>query len=1001
VNHVLDRLTFGSFSFGATTEAVNLSTGAGANTFNVQELNSLTTLTVNAGGANDTLNLTATGQNLNAILGNIIFNGEAGTADAISANDQTNAVSNLYVITPDTVDRPTFGLLTFQTTETLTLNGGSEANPYDIDPVSVGLSTDVIINAGSADDLLSICPTSQNMQFVVNADLTFNGGSGSDQMYLFDGNSSVSFPYSLSSSSVTRGASPISYSSLEVINIDGAAGANDFGVSSLVASTQVTLAGNGGNDRLIVGGSAQILDNVDGTIDFTGGVGTDSIELRDTGTTGNTTYTVTNTTIMRSGAGNTTYGTVESLVLNGGSGGNTINIQATQASMALTLNCGNGDDFVEISPADQVLHQVAGNVAVKGNAGADTLTFYDRFNLATASYTLTSTKLTTAGMGTVSYETVENWTLLAGNAGSTIDLTSTAAGIIYDLTGNDGNDTITVGVPGSPQDIEGYVIVRGGNHNDLINVEAASASSTVNVEGGANDDEVRIAPTNRILGAVAGDMTVDGSAGTDSLTLFDSSNAGPTTYGITSTAVTRAGVGAINYGQLESLIFNAGVDKDTLNVESTASSTPLELNCGGGSDTVRLAPTNQNLSNVAGAVFADGQAGSDVLVLFDIAGNAATTYSITSSVISRAGMGTVVYGAQESLTLEGSNFADTFNVIASAANTPVTVKGNNGDDTFHVGSGNLTTDLPGNVTVLGGFGFDTDALIINDSSNPTSNTIYTISSAQTSVNPGAVISYADLKTYRLNCSARGSTFNVNSALLAPFEIFAAGGTDNINVLASAAGSFVTVDAGAGLDNLTVNGDGAGTARVMLPSAQDFASLSLPNGSTLELATGGDKLLKATSLSMSGNGKLDLNDNDFILDYSGASQVGAIRALINSARNFGDWLGSGITSSIARTNPAQNTTLGAMEATDYDSVYGAGALFNGVDPDATAVLVKYTYYGDTDFNGLVDGDDYARTDSGFNLGFGGWLNGDADGNGFVDGDDYALIDNAYSTQSDVL
>jgi hypothetical protein len=155
------------------------------------------------------------------------------------------------------------------------------------------------------------------------------------------------------------------------------------------------------------------------------------------------------------------------------------------------------------------------------------------------------------------------------------------------------------------------------------------------------------------------------------------------------------------------------------------------------------------------------------------------------------------------------------------------------------------------------------------------------------------------------------------------------------------------------------------------------------------------------LSLTGSAKLDLNDNDLLLDYTGASQLAGIQNLINAARNGGDWLGNGITSSSARTNPSQNTTLGAMEASDYDSVYGSGALFGGSDPDSTAVLVKYTYYGDTDFNGFVDGDDYSRSDSGFNLGFGGWLNGDFDGSGSVDGDDYSLLDLAFNTQGPTL
>jgi len=64
-------------------------------------------------------------------------------------------------------------------------------------------------------------------------------------------------------------------------------------------------------------------------------------------------------------------------------------------------------------------------------------------------------------------------------------------------------------------------------------------------------------------------------------------------------------------------------------------------------------------------------------------------------------------------------------------------------------------------------------------------------------------------------------------------------------------------------------------------------------------------------------------------------------------------------------------------------------------------VKYTYYGDTDVNGIVDFDDYSHTDNGFNNNRTGWFNGDFDYNGIVDFDDYSLIDQAFNTQSGTL
>jgi len=103
------------------------------------------------------------------------------------------------------------------------------------------------------------------------------------------------------------------------------------------------------------------------------------------------------------------------------------------------------------------------------------------------------------------------------------------------------------------------------------------------------------------------------------------------------------------------------------------------------------------------------------------------------------------------------------------------------------------------------------------------------------------------------------------------------------------------------------------------------------------------------------------------------------------------------STSAKVNPKHNTTLALLEATEYKSLLGPGAAFDGQPIDNTALLLKYTYYGDTDFNGAVDFDDYSRTDAGFNGHKSGWMNGDFDANGHVDFDDYSLIDLAFNTQ----
>jgi hypothetical protein len=159
-----------------------------------------------------------------------------------------------------------------------------------------------------------------------------------------------------------------------------------------------------------------------------------------------------------------------------------------------------------------------------------------------------------------------------------------------------------------------------------------------------------------------------------------------------------------------------------------------------------------------------------------------------------------------------------------------------------------------------------------------------------------------------------------------------------------------------------------------------------------------KTLEAGTLSMTASGVIDLNDNDAIFR---STPLTTVQARIASARNGGAWNAPGITSTAAKNANPKNTTLGALTGTEYKSALGPAATFNGRAVANTDVLVKYTYYGDSDLNGVVNFDDYARIDSGFNNSRSGWFNGDFDFNGVVNFDDYALIDLAFNTQGGVV
>jgi autotransporter-associated beta strand protein len=191
---------------------------------------------------------------------------------------------------------------------------------------------------------------------------------------------------------------------------------------------------------------------------------------------------------------------------------------------------------------------------------------------------------------------------------------------------------------------------------------------------------------------------------------------------------------------------------------------------------------------------------------------------------------------------------------------------------------------------------------------------------------------------------------------------------------------------------------AGTLSVLNTGLVGTGALNVASGALTDIQAGAPTASKVSALSIAGGGTVDLHDNDMVVGP--ATPQADIVTAIRNARNNGSWNQSGLNSTEARNNPNHNTTFGVMSGAEYTSAGGTG-VFSGQSYSATDSLVKYTYYGDADFNGRVNFDDYVRTDNGFNNHLTGWLNGDFDLNGTVNFDDYVLIDLAFNTQSGTL
>jgi hypothetical protein len=178
---------------------------------------------------------------------------------------------------------------------------------------------------------------------------------------------------------------------------------------------------------------------------------------------------------------------------------------------------------------------------------------------------------------------------------------------------------------------------------------------------------------------------------------------------------------------------------------------------------------------------------------------------------------------------------------------------------------------------------------------------------------------------------------------------------------------------------------------------------------------GDRVLRTSAVSISPTSKLDLTDNNLIVDYDeggpSASPLGSwassgytgVTGLVARGYNYGAWDGGGgLVTTIA---DALNglTTLAATEASDLLGITGSQtALWNGQAVDATTVVVRYTYAGDVNFDGLVDGADYGVIDNYVQFpGTNGYVNGDFNFDGVIDGADYGIIDNTVQLQGPPL
>ncbi len=342
--------------------------------------------------------------------------------------------------------------------------------------------------------------------------------------------------------------------------------------------------------------------------------------------------------------------------------------------------------------------------------------------------------------------------------------------------------------------------------------------------------------------------------------------------------------------------------------------------------------------------------------------NAGTLVFSSDSAVS-GGQVTVLYGAT---AVAGSAIDQTFINDFTSASTGVIALGANSSNGIDLSAGGA--NLPS--VSLGAVG------------------AYTLSGG---LNPNGV-------TYRLG--GGGGTLTVASSLGGGNNLLISGnGTTTGTVILAAANSYSGGSTNVSSGTLVFAAAGALPLDTGLTIAAGAEAIAATHASGLTGAAKNSVFASALTIAGTTNawtGTLDLTNND--LDVQNGN-LSTITNQVAEGYNRGNWNGSGgIVSSAAAADTTHLTALGVIQNSfNQSSGTTLYTSFDGQNVASSDVLVKYTYYGDTNLDGQVDGTDYSRIDNGYLNSLTGWINGDFNYDGVINGSDYTLIDNAYNTQ----
>jgi hypothetical protein len=203
-------------------------------------------------------------------------------------DDSADTGNATYTITASTVQVNELPLLTYTGAQSLTIEGGSGPDTFDVQGTAA--ATPVTLNTGAGSNTVTAAGQTQSLDAIQGA-LTVNVGTGPATLVVDDQATTGARTWMLTQGNLTATAAAgtngvgahVAFTKLAGVTVNGGSGGNTFNVQGTDADTAFTLNTGAGNGAVNVGDGRNTLEEFLGTLTVNGQAGGDTLNLNDQG----------------------------------------------------------------------------------------------------------------------------------------------------------------------------------------------------------------------------------------------------------------------------------------------------------------------------------------------------------------------------------------------------------------------------------------------------------------------------------------------------------------------------------------------------------------------------------------------------------------------------------------------------------------------------------------------------------------------------------------------